>query len=167
MHRLKSSKAPGVLVPRPTVKPVSSALDGRFLTTGPPGSPWIDTLLPPLYRGENKAEIGWLTCLQSLSNRCPNKKHTKQSGPGSWQQDHFQMKFYLEAKYMTDKGKPGAAEPSPPNTLRSICLSQCCPGNPRGVSEAAWKTTRRGAYATDSQRLAASGWKASWRRWAF
>ena len=58
---------------------------------------------------------------------------------------------------MTDKGKPGATEqrqgagdPSPPDTFRSICLSQCCPGNPRG-SEAAWKTTQQGVYSTDHQ----------------
>ena len=27
----------GILVPRPGIKPVSSALQGRFSTTGPPG----------------------------------------------------------------------------------------------------------------------------------
>ena len=35
--RLSCSKACGVLVPRPGIKPVSPALEGRFLTTGPPG----------------------------------------------------------------------------------------------------------------------------------
>ena len=30
--------------PRPGIKPVSSALAGRFLTTEPPGKPWIELL---------------------------------------------------------------------------------------------------------------------------
>ena len=29
----------GILVPRPEIKPVSPALEGGFLTTGPPGKP--------------------------------------------------------------------------------------------------------------------------------
>ena len=32
-------QAPGVLVPRPGIEPVSPALEGRVLTTGQPGSP--------------------------------------------------------------------------------------------------------------------------------
>ena len=36
-HRLSCSTACGILVPRPGIKPASHALEGRFLTTGPPG----------------------------------------------------------------------------------------------------------------------------------
>ena len=32
--------ARGVLVPGPGIEPVSPGLEDRFLTTGPPGSPW-------------------------------------------------------------------------------------------------------------------------------
>ena len=34
---LSCSKACGILVPRPGINPSSPALEGRFLTTGPPG----------------------------------------------------------------------------------------------------------------------------------
>ena len=36
---LSCSAACGILVPRPGIEPVSPALQGRFLTTGPPGKP--------------------------------------------------------------------------------------------------------------------------------
>ena len=35
--RLHSSEACGILVPHPGIQPTSPALEGRFLTTGPPG----------------------------------------------------------------------------------------------------------------------------------
>ena len=36
-HRLSCSVARGILVPHPGIEPMSHALQGRFLTTGPPG----------------------------------------------------------------------------------------------------------------------------------
>ena len=36
-HRLSCPEACGILVPRPGIEPVSPALAGKFLTTGPPG----------------------------------------------------------------------------------------------------------------------------------
>ena len=36
-HRLSCPTARGILVSRPGIEPVSPALAGRFLTTGPPG----------------------------------------------------------------------------------------------------------------------------------
>ena len=42
---LSSSEACGILAPRPRIEPVASALQGRFLTTGPPGmSPCLPML---------------------------------------------------------------------------------------------------------------------------
>jgi len=38
-HELSCSVARGILVPQPGMKPVSPALQGTFLTTGPPGKP--------------------------------------------------------------------------------------------------------------------------------
>ena len=35
---LSCSEACGILAPRPRIEPVASALQGRFLTTGPPGT---------------------------------------------------------------------------------------------------------------------------------
>ena len=37
-HRVSCSEACGILVPRPGIEPVSPALEGRFLTTRPPGT---------------------------------------------------------------------------------------------------------------------------------
>ena len=37
MHGLSCPAACGILVPRPGIEPMSPALEGRFLTTGPPG----------------------------------------------------------------------------------------------------------------------------------
>ena len=37
---LRCPVACGVLVPRPGIEPVPPALEGRFLTTGPPKSPY-------------------------------------------------------------------------------------------------------------------------------
>ena len=43
-HRLDCPLACGILVPQPGIKPVSPALEGGFLTTGPPGkSPQFDS----------------------------------------------------------------------------------------------------------------------------
>ena len=39
-HRLSCSAACGILVPQPGIEPTSSALQGRFLTIGPPGKSW-------------------------------------------------------------------------------------------------------------------------------
>ena len=36
-HRLSCPLAYGILIPRPGIEPVSPVLEGRFLTTGPPG----------------------------------------------------------------------------------------------------------------------------------
>ena len=38
-HRLNCITSCGILVPQPEIKPVSPALEGGFLTTGPPGKP--------------------------------------------------------------------------------------------------------------------------------
>ena len=37
MHRLRSPAACGILVSQPGIRPLPPALQGRFLTTGPPG----------------------------------------------------------------------------------------------------------------------------------
>ena len=37
VHRLSCPEARGILVPRPGIEPMSPALEGRFLTTEPPG----------------------------------------------------------------------------------------------------------------------------------
>ena len=37
VHRLGWPTAYGLLVPQPGIKPVSPALEGKFLITGPPG----------------------------------------------------------------------------------------------------------------------------------
>ena len=42
--RLSCSEACGILVPKPGIKPLSAALAGRFLTTGPPGKPGLTNL---------------------------------------------------------------------------------------------------------------------------
>ena len=44
-HGLSSSSACGILVPRPGIEPMSSALQGGFLTTGPPEKSPIQTFL--------------------------------------------------------------------------------------------------------------------------
>ena len=36
-HRLSCPTVCGILVPRPVIEPTSPALEGGFLTTGPPG----------------------------------------------------------------------------------------------------------------------------------
>ena len=38
-HRFSCPMACGILVPRPGIEPTSPALEGGFLTTGPPGKP--------------------------------------------------------------------------------------------------------------------------------
>ena len=54
VHGLSGSVACGILVPQPRVKPMSPALQGRFLTTGPPEkSQQIETELL-MYRGSTK-----------------------------------------------------------------------------------------------------------------
>ena len=42
---LSCPTACGILVPSPEVEPVSPALEGGFLTTGPPGKSPVDTFL--------------------------------------------------------------------------------------------------------------------------
>ena len=48
-HRVSCSKASGILLPRPGIEPVSPALEGRFLATGPPGKSlcWFISELTP------------------------------------------------------------------------------------------------------------------------
>ena len=55
-HRLSCPVACGILVPQPGIKPMSPALQGRFLTTGPPGK---SPLLSPLD----------IHCLSTLSEK--------------------------------------------------------------------------------------------------
>ena len=45
MHGFSYPKAYGILVPGPGMKPASPALEGGFLTTGPPGKPHQQLLL--------------------------------------------------------------------------------------------------------------------------
>ena len=57
------------------------------------------------------------------------------------------MTFYVDPRYMTDKGVSLAAEQrqelmTPPQPRPSIHLSLCPPENPCGVSEPGFKTTR-------------------------
>ena len=40
-HGLHCPVTCGILVPRPGIKPMCPALEGGFLTTGPPGKSWI------------------------------------------------------------------------------------------------------------------------------
>ena len=44
VHRFSRSAACGILVPRPGIKPTSPALQGSFLTTGPPGKLLLEVL---------------------------------------------------------------------------------------------------------------------------
>ena len=39
-HRVSFPSASGILVPGPGIEPVFPALEGGFLNTGPPGSPY-------------------------------------------------------------------------------------------------------------------------------
>ena len=45
-HRLSCPTACGILVPQPGIEPVSSALEGGFFTTGPPGKSQKWVFLP-------------------------------------------------------------------------------------------------------------------------
>ena len=45
VHRLSCPKACGILVPRPGIEPMSPALAGEFLTTGPPGKSCLHFLI--------------------------------------------------------------------------------------------------------------------------
>ena len=45
-HELSGPLACRILVPRPGIKPTSSALEGRFLTTGPPRNPSHGSYIP-------------------------------------------------------------------------------------------------------------------------
>ena len=45
VSRFSCPTASGILVLQPGVEPVSAALEDRFLTTGPQGSPLVDLLL--------------------------------------------------------------------------------------------------------------------------
>ena len=44
-HRFSCPVACGILVPQPGIEPVSPALEGGFLTTGPPGKSHVPPLL--------------------------------------------------------------------------------------------------------------------------
>ena len=44
---LRCSAACGILVPRPGIKPACPALEGRFLTTAPPGKSPVELVLKP------------------------------------------------------------------------------------------------------------------------
>ena len=44
VHRLSCSTVGGILVPKPRVEPEYPALQGRFLTPGPPESPYSKSL---------------------------------------------------------------------------------------------------------------------------
>jgi len=45
VHRLRLPTACGILFPQPGIQPVSPALEGKFLTTGPPGKSQEWTIL--------------------------------------------------------------------------------------------------------------------------
>ena len=47
-HRFSCSSACGILVSEPGIEPMSSALAGRVLTTGPPGKSVIDRFNEPV-----------------------------------------------------------------------------------------------------------------------
>ena len=56
-HRLSCSSACGILVSRPGIEPPSPALQGRFLTTGPPGMcPPFSFLIRMPYENENEKD---------------------------------------------------------------------------------------------------------------
>ena len=57
-HGLSCSVAHEVLVPRPGIEPPSPALQGRFLTTGPPGKSWWDVFW--------RVFGVWLFCVECL-----------------------------------------------------------------------------------------------------
>ena len=54
VHGLSGSVACGILVPQPGVKPVSPALQGRFLTTGPPEKSQQIKIELLMYRGSTR-----------------------------------------------------------------------------------------------------------------
>ena len=56
VHRLSYSVACGILVSEPGIEPTFPALQGRFLTTGSPGSPF-STAPPTLFSLSRKDEI--------------------------------------------------------------------------------------------------------------
>ena len=66
VHRLSCPEARGILAPRPGIEPMSPALAGRFLTTGPPGKSCLHFLI----RGERRestssARVGFLLRLST------------------------------------------------------------------------------------------------------
>ena len=58
----------GILVPRPEIKPVSSALEGGFLTSGPPGKSQCFCFFSSIYLGVEF--LGHIVLLQ-LNTRAP------------------------------------------------------------------------------------------------
>ena len=88
-HGLSCSSACGILLPQPGIEPVSPALQGRFLTTGPPGKspdPHTSPLQAPswLWFKYSRASVAHI-----VSPCCPNAFHVfsaslhGQSGPCS------------------------------------------------------------------------------------
>ena len=71
VHRLSCSKACGILVSRPGIKPASPVLVGGFLTTGPPGKSHLsyfrrNILTPALRRTRARIEL-WRPCSKDLA----------------------------------------------------------------------------------------------------
>jgi len=62
-HRLSCPMACRILVSQPGIEPTSSALQDRFLTTGPPGKSWEFQLSLLRNRRENQGGLLFLTCL--------------------------------------------------------------------------------------------------------
>ena len=74
-RRLSCPAARGFLVPRPGIEPVSSALEGRILTTGPPGKSLSEKFfISPSILNDNLAGWSILGCrfftFSSLSISC-------------------------------------------------------------------------------------------------
>ena len=68
---LSCPAAHGILVPRPGIEPLSPALEGRFLTTGPPGKP----------PGESLSQYNW--CPYIKGKFAPANAEDLGSIPGS------------------------------------------------------------------------------------
>ena len=61
----------GILVPQAGIRPESSALEGRFLTTGPPGKP------PDLSLGKLNSLLQSLYCPFSVYQQCNDQMTSK------------------------------------------------------------------------------------------
>ena len=77
--RLSCSTLGGILVPRPGIKPMSPALQSRFLTTGPyQGSPSVKYILTTKKKGS------WGCCIRILSPVGAELHWTPKSGSQVW-----------------------------------------------------------------------------------